>query len=212
MGESTEQLRREIESTRAGLGDTLDAIGDRVSPGRMIERRKNRFVGGVRSMRDRVFGTAADAGRTIADTGRSVTDAAGGAVGEAVGSIRDTPDALRHQAQGNPLAAGAVAFGFGVLAASMIPPSQREKEAAEQLMDKAEPLKEELKQTGQEMAQHLKEPAMEALDEVRQTAAEGREAVTEAARQATGDARDTVREEAEGIRSDLQGGGSGTTV
>ena len=44
MGQSAEELRYEIADTRAELGQTLDAIGDRVSPGRMIERRKNRFV------------------------------------------------------------------------------------------------------------------------------------------------------------------------
>jgi ElaB/YqjD/DUF883 family membrane-anchored ribosome-binding protein len=202
MGNSTDQLRREIEHTRADLGETLDAIGDRVSPGRMIERRKNRFVGSVRAVRDRVMGTAADAGRTFEDTGRAIADTAG----DAVGSLRETPDALRHQAQGNPLAAGAVAFGFGVLAASMIPPSQREKQATEQLMDKAgEPLRDELKHAGQEMAEHLKEPAREALEGVRQTATEGRDVITETARQAVDETRDTVREEADEIRADLPG-------
>ena len=33
MGQSAEELRQEIAGTRADLGDTLDAIGDRVSPG-----------------------------------------------------------------------------------------------------------------------------------------------------------------------------------
>ena len=57
MGQSTHELRRDIERTRADLGDTLDAIGDRVSPGRMIERRKNRMSSGIRSVKDRVMGT-----------------------------------------------------------------------------------------------------------------------------------------------------------
>ena len=42
MGQSPEELKDEIESTRADLGDTLEAIGDRVSPGRVIERRTAR--------------------------------------------------------------------------------------------------------------------------------------------------------------------------
>jgi ElaB/YqjD/DUF883 family membrane-anchored ribosome-binding protein len=206
MGNSTDQVRREIEQTRSDLGETLDAIGDRVSPGRMIERRKNRFVSSVRAVRDRVMGTAAEAGRTLGDTGRAITDTAG----DAVGSLRESPDALRHQAQGNPLAAGAVAFGFGVLAASILPPSQREKEATEQLMDTAgEPLREELEHAGQEMAEHLKEPAREALEEVRQTAVEGRDAITETVQRAAGEAQETVRNGADEIRTDLHGGVSG---
>ena len=64
MGQSTYELRRDIEQTRADLGETLDAIGDRVSPGRMIERRKNRMTSGIRSFKDRVMGTAEQAART----------------------------------------------------------------------------------------------------------------------------------------------------
>jgi hypothetical protein len=33
MGQSPEELRRDIERTREDLGGHLDAIGDRVSPG-----------------------------------------------------------------------------------------------------------------------------------------------------------------------------------
>ena len=47
MGQSPEELKQDVESTRADLSDTLDAIGDRVSPGRMIERRKNRMRQGL---------------------------------------------------------------------------------------------------------------------------------------------------------------------
>ena len=47
MGQSAEELRRDIEQTRNGLGNTMEAIGDRVSPSRMMERRKNRFRNGV---------------------------------------------------------------------------------------------------------------------------------------------------------------------
>ena len=67
MGQSAEELRYEIADTRAELGQTLDAIGDRVSPGRMIERRKNRFVVGMRSAKDRIMGTASDAGHAVTD-------------------------------------------------------------------------------------------------------------------------------------------------
>ena len=74
MGQSTEELRREIEYTRDDLGQTLDAIGDRVSPGRIVERRKNRVVNGLSSVRDRVMGTASDAGNSIGDTAGGTVD------------------------------------------------------------------------------------------------------------------------------------------
>ena len=47
MGQSTEELKRDIEHTRADMSGTLDAIEDRVSPSRMIQRRKNRVAESV---------------------------------------------------------------------------------------------------------------------------------------------------------------------
>ena len=51
MGQRAEELRVEIAETRNGLSDTMDAIGDRLSPGRIAERRTNKVTGGVRSSR-----------------------------------------------------------------------------------------------------------------------------------------------------------------
>ena len=191
MGQSADELRREIEGTRGDLGETLDAIGDRLSPGRMVERRKNRVVYGLQSVRERVMGTASDTGQAIGDT-----------AGGAVDTIKGTPDTVRHQAQGNPLAAGAVAFGFGVLLASIFPASEKEKQAAEQLMDKAQPLKDELKSTGQEMAEHLKEPAREAVEQVKEAAAEGKQAVTDTTKDAADTTKQTARDAADTVRSE----------
>ena len=73
--------------------------------------------------------------------------------------MKSSPEVVRQQTQGNPLMAGAIAFGVGVLTASVFKPTEIEKQAAGQLMDKAEPLTEELKETGQETVEHLKEPA-----------------------------------------------------
>ena len=72
MGQSADELRRDIEETRYGLTDTLDAIGDRVSPGRVIERRKNRAVQGLQSVRDRVMGSVGGARDSVTDTHRAV--------------------------------------------------------------------------------------------------------------------------------------------
>ena len=44
MGQGPEELRHDIERRRDDLGETIDAIGDRVSPGRIIERRRNRIA------------------------------------------------------------------------------------------------------------------------------------------------------------------------
>jgi ElaB/YqjD/DUF883 family membrane-anchored ribosome-binding protein len=195
MGQSAEQLRREIEYTRGDLSETLEAIGDRVSPGRMMERRKNRFVNGLQGVRDRVMGTASDAGTTVGDV-----------AGDAVETLKQTPDTVRQQAQGNPLAAGAIAVGVGVLLASVFPASEKERRAADQLMDKAEPVKDELMETGREMAEHLKEPARDAVQQVKDTATEGSQSVAETAKEAVGTTSETAREGVEQLRSEAGGG------
>ena len=193
MGQSAEQLRREIEYTRGDLGETLDAIGDRLSPGRMMERRKNRMRSGLQSVRERVMGTVSDTGSSVAgavaDTAGGVADAAGGAVS----TLKETPDTVRQQTQGNPLAAGAIAMGVGVLLATVFPATEKERRAADQLMDKAEPLTAELKQAGREIAEHMREPAHEAVDQVKEAASEGTQAVTDTARQATDTASHDAR-------------------
>ena len=188
MGQSAEELRREIDVTRGELGETLDAIGDRVSPGRMLERRKNRMARAVHTARVRVMGTA---------------DAMGDAAGSATETLRNAPDAAREQTQGSPLAAGAVAFGVGVLLASIFPATETEKEAADHLADKVEPLKQEMRAAGQEIAEHLREPAREALDEVKQAAAGSTEALKSTAKDVAAATGDATSEAAAEVRSEL---------
>jgi len=201
MGQSADQLRRQIEDTRGELGGTLDAIGDRFSPGRIVERRKNRVINGLQSVRERVMGTASDTGSAVADAAGGVADTAG----DAVDTLRETPDTVRRQTQGNPLAAGAIAIGVGVLLASIFPATDKEQRAAQQLMDKAEPLKDELKQAGQEMAEHLKEPARETVEQVKEVASESAEAVSQTAKDAVGATSDSAREATETLRTEASG-------
>jgi len=171
MGQSTDELRRDIERTRGELGETMEAIGDRVSPGRMIERRKNRLSNSMRSVRDRVMGTASSVG----DEAAHLKD-----------TVEEVPTMVRQRTEGSPLMAGTIAFGVGFLAAVAFPPTQMEREASEKLMAKVEPIKEELTETTKEMAEHLREPAMDAAREVKDTATEGAQSVKETVTDATG--------------------------
>jgi len=197
MGQSAEELRYEIADTRAELGQTLDAIGDRVSPGRMIERRKNRFVVGMRSAKDRIMGTASDASHAVTDRVQGVGDGITDTAGSAVETVRGAPEAARQQAQGNPMMVGAVAFGIGFLVAAAFPPSRTEEQLAEQAMEKAEPVKQQLMESGQEVAEHLKESATEAVGQVKQTATESAGQVADTAKEATQATKDAVRDAAD---------------
>ncbi|MBZ6195145.1 hypothetical protein KVH07_19755 [Streptomyces olivaceus] len=112
----------------------------------------------------------------------------------------------RSQTQGNPLAAGLVAFGAGLLAASMVPASRTERQKAAELMhsDALEPVK----QAATESAQHLKEGAkevtQEAAGDVKDTAAQAARATQDEARgqggRVTEQARDSGRSVADEAR------------
>jgi gas vesicle protein len=179
MGQNAEELKRDIAQTRYELGDTLDAIGDRVSPGRIMERKKNKVSEGFRTVKERVMGTASDKSHAVSDKMHGLSDAATG-----------MPDTVKQQAQGAPVAAGAIAFGIGFLVAAAIPPSEKEKELSTQVMDKAEPLKQQLTETGQEMADHLKEPASQAASQVKQAAGDAAQQVKGSASDAASDMKD----------------------
>ena len=56
MGTTEDQLRHEAEMQRERMGDTLEAIGDRLSQERMVERRKAAVSQTFRSMKESVMG------------------------------------------------------------------------------------------------------------------------------------------------------------
>ena len=104
MGQDADELRRDIERTRVDLGGTLDAIGDRVSPSRMVERRTNRMRETVRSIHRRI--TEAPRGPWAARSPDVGVVAQGAALGAddaeamAGGRLHDPPGADLAQALG----------------------------------------------------------------------------------------------------------------
>lgn len=74
MGQSTEELSRDIAGTRRDLASDLDALQDRVSPQAIVERRKAATRDRVRSARDKVMGTAHEARGGVAGTASGATD------------------------------------------------------------------------------------------------------------------------------------------
>ena len=192
---SPEDIQRRIEQTRAELSSDVDALGDKVSPSRIVERRVNLARGAVSSLRDRVMGSDSDSdGSGVGDKAQS----AFGSVQSAASSVADTatsaPETIRRQAQGNPLAAGLVAFGVGLLASSLLPASSSEQRLATQVKDKAtdvgQPLVEQAQQAAKEVAGNLQQPAQEALDQVKSTASEGASSTAEHAKSAAQDVKE----------------------
>jgi ElaB/YqjD/DUF883 family membrane-anchored ribosome-binding protein len=146
---------------------------------------------------------------SLSTTAHSAKDSAAYVVSSAEDTIQQAPHLVREQTQGNPLAAGLVAFGVGMVVASLMPPSQKEREAAAMVKEKAEPLVHEATDTAKEMADHLKEPAREAAKSVRDTAADGAQQVRQEGRGAAIDVRDDAQEAAHTVRAQSTSGPGG---
>ena len=200
MGQSAEELRREIEMTREHMGETIDAIGDRVIPSRIVGRRRNQMRASYWAARDAVMGRSSSAassiGQRASNTGSSISEGAG----HLAERVTDLPSEATRQTQGSPLGAGLVAFGAGLVLAAVIPPSEPEKQVAAKVKDAAEPLVEDAKEMGKELASTLqadskdaggalKETAHHALDTVKETATSAARQTKEAGTEAVHDLR-----------------------
>lgn len=198
MGQSAEELRRDIERTREELGGTIDAIGDRVSPSRVVERRTNRMKDSFGSVRDRVMGSATDVRTSAGGRASEFGDRASG-LGE---TVRDAPEAARAQTQGNPLMAGLVAFGLGAVVGGAFPGTRTESQLAQRALDTAEPLKAEAQRVGQELSSSMQESGQQAAEQIKETAAQGAEQVKGTAQHQSERTAEVGADAAERVKSD----------
>ena len=198
MGQGPEELRADIAARRAEMTETIDAIEDRVSPQRIVTRRQEAMKSQVRSWKERVMGSPDDddvdyggaryAGQpggtygtygTYAEGegGPSVGERLSGTAGHAGERVREAPEAMRRQAQGNPLAAGLIAFGAGLVMASLLPESSTERQAAARVQPALGQVASEAKGIGQEVAQATAETAKDEAQGLKETAAEAAQEV-----------------------------------
>jgi ElaB/YqjD/DUF883 family membrane-anchored ribosome-binding protein len=199
MGQGPEdQLTREIAGTRQDLSRDLDALTDKVSPSQIMERRKEATRSRLRSMRERVMGSAESSRQGVTAAGGSLSSGVSDTASSAVGTIE-------RRAEGNPLAAGAIAFGAGWLLSSLLPASEKETQAAQQLMERGQPLVDEARSVGQEMGGTLKESATQAAQEVRSSAQDSAQTVKMEGRSAAEAVKDDGRSSAESVAGDVRG-------
>jgi gas vesicle protein len=189
MSTSPDAIRADIEQTRRELGGDVDALADKVTPSKIVDRQKDKVRGAFGSLRDRIMGAADSAGSAISDAGSS-----------AAGGVGDVKDRVVAKAEGNPLAVGLIAFGAGLLAASLIPASQREKDLAEGVKEQAQPLVDNLKDVAGETGRNLKEPAQNAATAVKDAATDAAGTVKEQAQDSTQQVKDQAHQAAENSR------------
>ncbi|MRJ76166.1 DUF3618 domain-containing protein [Aeromicrobium sp. SMF47] len=181
MGKEPEVIEQDIESTREDLSRNFDALADRVSPSRVVGRRVDSVKGRITGAKDSVMGVAG-----------SASDASG----SAVGSLSDTAGSVSRRTEGNPLAAGLIAFGAGWLVSSLLPASNAEAKLANQAVDTA-------KEQGQPLVDHAKSVAQEVGDDMKGKAAEAASDVKDTATQSAQHVKDEGQSAAEGVRNDV---------
>jgi len=182
-----DQIRAEIEQTRANLSNDVNQLTDTVTPSHVAKRQVDKARGAVFGVKDRVMGTAGDLHSSASDKASNLSDKASD-MGSAVASA---PTTVKDRAAGNPLAAGLIAVGVGWLVGSLLPVSEREKQAATQVKDQVkETAMPVVSDAAKEVAENLKPAAQEAVESVKETAA---------------DAAATVKEEGKASAQDVQG-------
>ncbi|HEY9357325.1 MAG TPA: DUF3618 domain-containing protein [Arthrobacter sp.] len=190
MSDNPDAIRSDIEATRARLGTNVDAVADKVTPSNIVHRQTDKVRDAVFGVKEKVMGAADHATANIHSGTGHAGDAVGSTLGDAGHAIGDAPAQVKTKTQGNPLAAGLIAFGAGMLLSSLIPASEKEREAADALKTAAEPLTTELTEAAKDVAQGLKEPAQEAMENVKATATDAAEHVKTEGQYAAADVRD----------------------
>ena len=123
MSNDPDQIRAEIAQTRGDLSTNINTLADEMKPSTMMHRQTDKVRGKAGRLKDRVMGTASDKVSSVQSSTQS-------AVSSAEEAVEQAPQMVREQTQGNPLAAGLVAFGLGMVVSSLMPPSEKEREAA----------------------------------------------------------------------------------
>jgi len=172
MAQATGELTTRIDEQRAVLGYHLDELGDKVSPRRMAERRRAAMRDRVSSIKERVMGTAS-----------AGTERAHEVKDQAMDAARQAPQAAREQVEGNPLAAGLLAFAAGLVVAALLPETEKEQELVRSVQPHLESAASEVGAVAQDSAEALKPAAREAAEHVKQQAQQSTEAVKDDAAQ-----------------------------
>jgi gas vesicle protein len=206
--EEPDRLRQDIESTRATLTRDVDRLAEKTSPKQVARRRwtamKEKVMGSTEQARHAVghgtssaTGSVQSAAGTVQEKASQLGDAASSTAHQAADAVRNAPQAVTSQTQGNPIAAGVIAFGVGLLAATLIPASDAERRAGQQLKEHGSDLTDQVKDVAGEMKDDLTGTVQQAAGQVKQVAQEGVQETKEQARSSAQDAKEQTRQAAQ---------------
>jgi gas vesicle protein len=198
-------VQRQTDKVTSTVKDAVSGVKEKImgAADTATSTVQDKVTSATSTVQDKVSSGTGHTGNALHSTGDTLhgaKDNVSAKLSDAGTAISHAPAQVKAQAQGNPLAAGLIAFGAGMLISSLIPASQKEREAAQQLKTAAEPLAGKVTDAAKDVVQDLKEPAQEAMQSVKATAAdaaqnvknEGQSAVTDVKDRAT-DAKTNVQ-------------------
>jgi hypothetical protein len=208
MTSNPDQIRRQIEHTRNELSADVNALTEKLTPSRAVARRVDRTRETLTHVKDKIIGVAEDAASTVSDTASSAASTTADRVSSVASSAADTvssaPQVARRKAQGNPLAAGLIAFGAGWLAASLIQSSRQERELARQAQQRIskqlQPMAQQVKQAASDVADNMREPVQQAAQSIKSTGRDAAATVIQKSRTAA----DQVSDRAEQAKRNVE--------
>jgi uncharacterized protein YjbJ (UPF0337 family) len=186
VAQEPDRLRQDIEDTRASLTHDVDMLAEKTSPKQVAQRRWT-------AAKEKVMGSSAGARHSAEDKLSTAQDKASDLTGKAGSAVSDAPKALTRQTQGNPLAAGIIAFGAGMLAATLIPVTDMERRGGQQLKDNAGDLPEKVRDVAMDAKDDLSGRVQHAAGEVKETAREAAQTTTDQARSGAQDVKDEAK-------------------
>jgi hypothetical protein len=189
MGQTADELRNDIERRRENLSGTVDAIEDRVRPGRIIERRRQAVRTRIGRTRDRVMGT----GTQVSNRMSEGVDSATSTMRDVGSDLTDMPELVADQTRGAPIIAGALAFGVGALLALVLPETEAEHQVAEKVQPQISAATDAVKDAGRRAVETAQEASQGALQDLKESATEHANEVVEQAKDAGEHVKETAR-------------------
>ena len=148
MGETPDQIRDEIEQTRARMSDTAEAIGYKADV-------KSRMKESVAEKKDAVVGTISDGRDAVVGTADSLVSRVGGIVPDSQG-VKDGV-ARVGVSRDNPLGLAIAGVAAGFVLGTLLPKTRVENETigpvSDQVSDKAKEAAQESFERGKAVAQ-----------------------------------------------------------
>jgi hypothetical protein len=198
VGTTELELKKTAEADRIRMATTLEAIGDRLSPERVLERRKAAFGQRFRRMREAVMGSPTyvePMARAARDQAAAAASSAADAARTVAVKVQDAPETVSNTTAGNPLAAGLIALGAGLLLATAFPTTQTEQHLLDGAQPQIDRVREELRDAGQQLSHDVRDEAKRAVEQTTSSGKEAASAVSDEARSSAQKVTETVRRE-----------------